>query len=84
MIELWRGNANAWECDERGHMNVQFYLAKASEAVGNLAALAGLGNVSRSDNYATLLPRTLHIKFLAEAHPEEGHGEATQDEARHA
>lgn len=69
MIELWRGNANAWECDELGHMNVQFYLAKASEAVGNLAALAGLGNVSRSDNYATLLPRTLHIKFLAEAHP---------------
>lgn len=69
MIELWRGNANAWECDELGHMNVQFYLAKASEAVGNLAALAGLENVFRSDNYATLLARSLHIKFLAEAHP---------------
>lgn len=69
MIELWRGNANAWECDELGHMNVQFYLAKASEAVGNLAALAGLENVFRSDNYATLLARALHIKFLAEAHP---------------
>ncbi|WP_412545380.1 thioesterase family protein [Maricaulis sp. MIT060901] len=69
MVELWRGNANAWECDELGHMNVQFYLAKASEAVGNLAAMAGLGNVFRSDNYATLLARSLHIKFLAEAHP---------------
>jgi acyl-CoA thioester hydrolase len=69
MIELWRGNANAWECDELGHMNVQFYLAKASEAVANLAAHAGLGNIFRSDAYATLAARSLHIKFLAEARP---------------
>lgn len=69
MIELWRGNANAWECDELGHMNVQFYLAKASEAVANLAALAGLGSIFRADAYATLAARSLHIKFLAEARP---------------
>ncbi|WP_300527818.1 thioesterase family protein [Maricaulis sp.] len=69
MIELWRGNANAWECDELGHMNVQFYLAKASEAVANLAALAGLGNIFRADAYATLAASSLHIKFLAEARP---------------
>jgi acyl-CoA thioester hydrolase len=69
MIELWRGNANAWECDELGHMNVQFYLAKASEALANLAALGGLGGIFRADTHATLRARDLHIKFLGEAHP---------------
>jgi len=69
MTELWRGNANAWECDELGHMNVQFYMAKASEAVATLARLAGLGGVFREDTNATLVPRRIHIKYLAEAHP---------------
>lgn len=69
MIELWRGNANAWECDELGHMNVQFYLAKASEAVAQLALLAGLGGIFRTDTHATLVAREIHIKFLAEARP---------------
>lgn len=69
MKELWRGNANAWECDELGHMNVQFYLAKASEAVAQLARLSGLGGIFRTDTHATLIARELHIKFLAEARP---------------
>jgi acyl-CoA thioesterase FadM len=69
MIELWRGNANAWECDELGHMNVRFYLAKASEALANLAEHAGLGGVFRADTHATLRARDIHIKFLAEARP---------------
>lgn len=69
MIELWRGAVNAWECDELGHMNVRFYLAKASEAVANLAEAAGLNPVQRPDASATLIPRDIHIRFLAEAHP---------------
>lgn len=69
MIEIWRGNANAWECDELGHMNVKFYLAKASEAVANLAALTGLRDIHRADANATLLPTKLHIRFLAEVRP---------------
>jgi acyl-CoA thioester hydrolase len=69
MIELWRGAVNAWECDELGHMNVRFYLAKASEAVANLAEAAGLNPVQRHDSASTLVPRDIHIRFLAEAHP---------------
>lgn len=38
-----RGSINAWECDQWGHMNVQFYLAKASDAQAALAASLGLG-----------------------------------------
>lgn len=69
MIELWRGTVNAWECDELGHMNVRFYLAKAAQAVANLAEEAGLNPVNRADATATLIARDIHIRFLAEAHP---------------
>lgn len=69
MIEIWRGNANAWECDELGHMNVKYYLAKASEAIASLAAQTGLRDIHRADANATLLPTALHIRFLAEVHP---------------
>ena len=40
MQVLWRGNANTWECDELGHLNVRFYMAKAQEALGGLDGLA--------------------------------------------
>jgi acyl-CoA thioester hydrolase len=69
MIELWRGTVNAWECDELGHMNVRFYLAKASQAIANLAEAAGLNPIHRHDASATLIARDIHIRFLAEAHP---------------
>lgn len=69
MIEIWRGNANAWECDELGHMNVKHYLAKASEAVAGLAAQTGLKDIHRADANATLLATDLHIRFLAETRP---------------
>lgn len=42
---LWvtgRGAINPWDCDQWGHMNVQFYLAKASDAQAVLAAKLGL------------------------------------------
>ncbi|WP_417496422.1 thioesterase family protein [Maricaulis sp.] len=69
MIEIWRGNVNAWECDELGHMNVKFYLTKASEALAGLAAQSGLNAIHRADANATLLPTALHVRFLAEARP---------------
>jgi acyl-CoA thioester hydrolase len=37
-----RGAINAWECDQWGHLNVQFYLAKASDAQAVHAARLGL------------------------------------------
>ncbi len=69
MIELWRGNVNAWECDELGHFNVRFYLARLSEAIANLAEAAGLNPIQRADALATLVLRDIHVRFLAEAHP---------------
>lgn len=37
-----RGAINPWECDQWGHLNVQFYLAKATDAQAHIAARLGL------------------------------------------
>lgn len=68
MQELWRGNANAWECDELGHMNVRFYIAKAMQAVGMFTDLAGMRHAFRADAIATLIARELQVRYLAECH----------------
>ncbi len=31
-LDTFRGTVNTWECDDVGHMNVQFYVARASDA----------------------------------------------------
>lgn len=69
MIELWRGCANAWECDELGHLNVRFYLAKAWEAVGDLSERIGMSGAFGPGSVATLLPRDISIRYLGEVHP---------------
>ncbi len=69
METLWRGVANAWECDELGHLNVRFYLAKAAEAVGGLAQLLHMPDAFTAKPYATLVAREIIVRFLAEARP---------------
>ncbi|MGJ3230964.1 MAG: thioesterase family protein [Oceanicaulis sp.] len=66
---LWRGAANTWECDELGHMNVRFYLAKASEAIGVLSQLIGMRGAFQRKATATLAAREMTVRFLAEARP---------------
>lgn len=69
MHTLWRGNANAWECDELGHLNVRFYLAKAAEAVGALAQMIAMPGAFDSRATATLAARSMVVRFLAEVPP---------------
>lgn len=69
MRELWRGNANAWECDEMGHLNVKSYLAKAMQAVARLIEDAGLAGAFRPGATATVQTGEIHIRFLGEARP---------------
>lgn len=68
MIELYRGSINTWECDEMGHMNVRFYVAKMMEGLAELAHVAGLGHAFRKNAQSTLRPRDQHIRFIKEAH----------------
>ncbi|MGA0606200.1 thioesterase family protein [Phenylobacterium sp. VNQ135] len=68
-VEVWRGSVAAWECDHMGHMNVGFYVAKASEALAGLAAELGMPRAFAPDAGATLIVKDQHIRFLKEARP---------------
>jgi len=68
MIEVYRGSANTWECDENGHMNVRFYVAKMMEGLAEFAHAAGLSHAFRAQARSTLAPRDQHIRFMKEAH----------------
>jgi len=61
---VYRGYVNPWDCDEMGHMNVQFHVAKASEAFAGLLAAMG---VSREDRAAVRIARH-RIRFQKEMH----------------
>lgn len=67
-IEVWRGGVNTWECDEMGHMNVRFYVAKAMEGVAGMAAAMGMPAAFTVNANATLIVRDVHVRFLREAH----------------
>ncbi|MEO1039283.1 MAG: acyl-ACP thioesterase [Pseudomonadota bacterium] len=66
---FWRGSAQAWECDELGHLNVRFYLSKAMQALGGLAEAAGMVNAFKPSATATLILREAHLRYHAEIMP---------------
>lgn len=66
-VEIWRGGVNTWDCDEMGHMNVRFYVARAMEGLAGLAAELGLPHAFSPWANATLMVREQHIRFLREA-----------------
>jgi acyl-CoA thioester hydrolase len=66
-IEVWRGGVNTWELDDMGHMNVRFYVARASEALVGVAAALGLPGAFRPTATSTLVVREQHIRFMREA-----------------
>jgi acyl-CoA thioester hydrolase len=68
-VEVWCGGVNTWECDEMGHLNVRFWVAKAMEALGGLARELGMPRAFAADAGATLAIREMHMRFLKEARP---------------
>lgn len=58
---------NSWECDEMGHMNVRFYLARALEGLAGVAAAFGMPDAFSRHATSTLTLREHHIRFVAEA-----------------
>jgi len=67
MIEVYKGSINTWECDEMGHMNVRFYVAKMMEGLAEFAHTLGLDHAFRANGPSTLRPRDQHIRFVREA-----------------
>jgi acyl-CoA thioester hydrolase len=66
---LYIGSANTWECDEMGHLNVRFYVARAWEGVAILGQHLGLRDPFLPGGGATLTPRDIHVRFLKEVRP---------------
>lgn len=69
LLEVARSSVQTWECDQMGHMNVQFYVAKADEGVGALAASLGLSPRAQRSERAQLVAREHHIRFHREMRP---------------
>lgn len=69
MIELARSSVQTWECDQMGHMNVQFYVEKAGDALAALGAKIGLGPKALAKKGLVLEPADQHVRFLRELHP---------------
>jgi acyl-CoA thioester hydrolase len=71
MIEIGLGSVQSWECDAMGHMNVQFYLARAGGSLPALLLALGLGPRQCRALDAELAPLDQHIRFLKELRPGE-------------
>jgi acyl-CoA thioester hydrolase len=67
MREYWRGSAEAWECDEMGHMNVRYWIRHCLDGIAVLANDIGCSNALAVRATATLVPTRQHIKFIREA-----------------
>ena len=70
-VEVWRGGVNPWECDSMGHLNVRFYVSRATEGLAGLAAALGMPRAFAKDATATLQVREHHIRFVREARPDD-------------
>lgn len=66
-VEVWRGGVQAWECDEMGHLNVRFHLARAMQGLAGAAAALGMPHAYAAHAPASLVVRHHHIRFLREA-----------------
>lgn len=69
MIETVRSSVQTWECDQMGHMNVQFYVAREQEGLASIASALGLRPRAEDLGRAGLLPMQQHIRFLRELRP---------------
>ena len=69
MIEVARSSVQTWECDQMGHMNVQFYVAKAEDGLAALASALGLGHHVQRREGTVLVAREHHIRFHRELRP---------------
>ncbi|GLQ05488.1 thioesterase family protein [Sneathiella chinensis] len=68
LIPGYRGAVESWERDQMQHMNVQFYMSKASAAFSHLQNALGLSPARIREDRKALRYRTLRIQYRAEMH----------------
>ncbi len=66
-VEVWRGCANAWECDHVGHLNTRYYVVRVEQGLAALARRLELADVIDGTAEHQLLVKSQHMRFLREA-----------------
>lgn len=66
VLDTYKGYVNPWECDEMGHMNIQFYMAKSSDATFHLRNYLGIGFEHQQEQHGTYVALEHHIRFHKE------------------
>lgn len=69
-VKTWVGECSAWECDGLGHLNMRHYMTKVYQARQMFFIQLGLHEAFKPDAYSTVTVKNLHIKYLAEARPD--------------
>jgi len=69
LVPLLRSSVQTWECDDMGHMNVQFYVAKATQGLAVLGYHLGHGPAAAQRAQTVLVPVAHHIRFHREQRP---------------
>ena len=66
MIELARDSVLPWECDRNDHLNMQFYVGRASNALSALGVALGIGPQVLARRGQVLTEVETHMRFLRE------------------
>jgi acyl-CoA thioester hydrolase len=66
--ETYRGSVAAWECDQYGHMNVQFYTARISDAAASVMLAAGFGQKAFRELKLGIAAVNAETRFVSELH----------------
>jgi acyl-CoA thioester hydrolase len=66
--ETFRGSVAAWECDQYGHMNVQFYTGRVSDAAASAMLAAGFGQAAFAERKLGVVAVNAEMKYLSELH----------------
>ncbi|WP_300299280.1 thioesterase family protein [Ferrovibrio sp.] len=67
-VETYRGSVAATECDQYGHMNVQFYTARVSDAAASAMLAAGFGQKAFLEHKLGIVAVNAEMKYLSELH----------------
>lgn len=68
LVDIYRSSVNTWECDQMGHLNVQFYLKKADIGLNLLGRQLGLNRQFLTEKQARIHTLEHHVRFIREQH----------------
>lgn len=67
-FDVYRGAVNSWECDQMGHMNVQFYVARMSHAWSHIRLAVGYAADHLKSERTSLVAVRDVIRYKRELH----------------